>query len=464
VSVVGDDHAALGPEKYLDLITENHQNWGSKISLDKHAKGTTVKFCEEVIMIDKNFLSILKTSRDKEVDRNRSLSVPNCLVDTFKLRYLSPFSKSQAFEEDSNPVFGKGKALFEQIRSIRHGPLKSDGFHSFIVDRFKSRMRKHLPSTQKQFAVLTLPGGIGGIGMFCNEKQLSEALKLLHDDENLVFKVICKAASGELSRPEKSKLLAYTATKSRRGHEIRGLLHESLENYGLEELSDLLYLPVPYSEKLVEVLRKHKEEPSYNMYDDVVDNSVITDIQIKSEFSFDAAIKIANQSRYVTEDQFLDALTRGVSFNEILSGSELNRYKSIPWSRRYSTLIESLEGLNNHSELTSAVENPIVYDYVELAHKLINAFSYDETLVYLPTEQIRDVFCKGRMKSVSLDFQTVSTKGLPCLRLPNILKEPFSISAPDWAEVLEEVARRLPYIHFEEGSCFHCENLKSQSC
>jgi hypothetical protein len=156
-SCAGDDHTAIGPSKYLDDIGRNHEKNQMVISPGKHQRSQIGGFyCERVIYKDANtrFISKDPLSYDE-----------HALVDSIKVRLLSPESKDREAEVETNPAIGKARLLYKHLLWTPVGWQRT--LNVLVQRRFFGRMRKYLPKLPNGDISrrVELPSSLGGIGM-----------------------------------------------------------------------------------------------------------------------------------------------------------------------------------------------------------------------------------------------------------------------------------------------------------
>jgi hypothetical protein len=156
-SCAGDDHTAIGPSKYLDNIGENHRKNQMVLSKDKHLRSLHGGFyCERVIFKNEDTLF---------VKQDRVGYSQHALVDSVKVRLLSPETKDREAEVETNPAIGKARLLYKQLMWSPPGWTRT--LNVLVQRRFRGRMFKHLPrnSTGGISRNVELPAFLGGLGM-----------------------------------------------------------------------------------------------------------------------------------------------------------------------------------------------------------------------------------------------------------------------------------------------------------
>lgn len=430
VSVVGDDHVALGKLPYLQNITSNHIEFGSRISLDKHAICDVVKFCEEVIRLP----------RQPTGDSPISLT-----VESFKLRYLNPFSTSSEFDEESNPIFGKGSNLFEKLRSFKSDRLKSDSFFRLVRSRFLARMAKHLPRNPYATAILHLPVGLGGIGIYRDYRDLEF---VIDDVPGSVRTALVRFAQNEVNKTELSALNRFAQPKTKRGFTIVSQFAESVAKYGLVDTCVALDLPPPEEQRVSEIL----EQRIHSMHGMVPAGAIR-----------DSYILELESDGWITEDYVIDIVLRGSTFSEIMLGAMPTRFKSREWWLRLYELLSALtppdqEAPSHKTPLCEGELDLIPFDEVcwdeypnlvgpepmsslDVAKAIIEKSSFRHEKLYrlVDSKSTKRVFEDGHFIDKELSFIEQVSKGLPTLSLPRLFETPYIPSVPTWAEMLDEI-------------------------
>jgi len=156
-SCAGDDHTAIGPSEYLDSIGENHRKNQMVLSKDKHLRSLHGGFyCERVMFKgdDTDYIKQEGTGYSQHI-----------LVDSIKVRLLSPETKDRESEVETNPAIGKARLLYKQL--LWSPPGWERTLNVLVQRRFRGRMFKHLPRSPSGALArrIELPVPLGGLGM-----------------------------------------------------------------------------------------------------------------------------------------------------------------------------------------------------------------------------------------------------------------------------------------------------------
>jgi len=155
-SCAGDDHTAIGPDEYLDNIGKCHEKNQMVLSKGKHVRSKIGGFyCERVILrLDDTVLT--RPSKDYN---------QHALVDSVKVRLLSPETKDRESEVETNPAIGKARLLYKQLSWSPPGWERT--LSVLVQRRFLGRMRKYLPKgpSGDLARIIELPSVLGGLSM-----------------------------------------------------------------------------------------------------------------------------------------------------------------------------------------------------------------------------------------------------------------------------------------------------------
>nr|WPV71139.1 MAG: RNA-dependent RNA polymerase [Ips narna-like virus 1] len=305
----GDDHIAVGPEKYLSLITENLVRTGMVISQEKHGMSRiAVRYCEKFLYVP-NMSNAWNVHAINDSVEGAYISP---FVDSIKLRLISPCSKSNEVFNDRNTAIGKGISLGNTLAWLPDG-MFSKKHMSLFRDRFFQRMNALLPPrTSGVYWHLLLPASLGGMGL-ATEVDYVDLVERLPDPTKVVIRRIVDDPS---YRGEDLEMMrSFLTPASFRGFEIdndrniaKRLLREMMEQ-----------CPGKTLEALIEELNISTTDP------------------IKQ-------IRLLKAAGWYREDYFLERLTRPFLFNDILCGKQKvkpflennlkKRYAKF-WSRYY---------------------------------------------------------------------------------------------------------------------------------
>uniref|UniRef100_A0AAT9JA15 RNA-dependent RNA polymerase n=1 Tax=Reticulitermes grassei narna-like virus 1 TaxID=3133488 RepID=A0AAT9JA15_9VIRU len=154
----GDDHLAMGPPPYLDLITEYHRKAGSHISPGQHGYSSiAVRYTERVLDIR----NLIYREPINHLDYSRST-----IVDSVKVRLLERGQSTMIKKDNKNVAIGKSAQIAGCIRWLpRDNRFWNTSKKTSIRDLFINRMGALLPSRAihpRCFHQILLPKVLGG--------------------------------------------------------------------------------------------------------------------------------------------------------------------------------------------------------------------------------------------------------------------------------------------------------------
>lgn len=419
--VAGDDHAAIGPESYLNRITENHKRAGSKISPEKHGlypRSGACRFCETVMFLKGgSFLPVWQINSSTE-HYDKSIA-----VDAIKLRLLSPFSRSTDLVEESNPAIGKGLALARNLEPLNreYFPL---AWRVMVRQRFLYRQSKNLPHRREDLLHIMLPQFLGGINLL-----LPGELDVIYPSFSKLTRVILqRAALGNLSPKDISTLKKVTCIKNPRGFELKSQTLELIKDLGLVAAAKALKLPVPPKTTVAELS---------------------TDLDL-GKLGMRAKLKAFKDAGWVMQAEVEDRLERSVLFSQILSPKPLcARFHTVPWRSRFESLRLSM------GQLSDEVADLPAPDNLSLLIGERSSFSVVELFNLLKARQLLRIITLPDRKSVSrmLTMEDLLMKGHPSLQLPNLLFGPACKSS-DWMRQRPGVSTDINCLGLMSGFAF----------
>jgi hypothetical protein len=177
-AAAGDDHLAIGPELYLELIDFYLELLGAKINLEMcYISKIGAYFSEEAILrTSQNCLYSKAMPWDRPYDNH-------CHVDALKVRLLSPCEKVTLVREEKNVAIGKSKFLLKKLEWLPpgFGPLRG-----LALARFKQRFAHMIPWDNP---MVYMPHSLGGLA-FPGGVDLDERIERLSP---VLFKAIAIA-------------------------------------------------------------------------------------------------------------------------------------------------------------------------------------------------------------------------------------------------------------------------------
>ena len=265
-SAGGDDHIAIGPDEFLNGITQTLLDAGAILSETKHGKSKlAVTYCEKTLLV-KNLPNPVTVRTINGLDYENSI-----MVDSIKVRLLSPSSKANENFDSTNCAIGKGKSLARTLPWMIHRDTDRRRV-ALYRQWFFFRMGAKLARGSKIYWHLLLPEWAGGLGMGTYQDYDQIAHNLPPPSRLLVKQVL----SGDCHLLVKfSRFLSNVS--------IRGIvrdkqytdLEESVRTLVLEQPSiewsqrwDVIDIPqnLPQSTQYAELNRK-----GYYLIDDAVD-------------------------------------------------------------------------------------------------------------------------------------------------------------------------------------------------
>jgi hypothetical protein len=375
-SCAGDDHTAIGPSKYLDNIGENHRKNQMVLSKDKHLRSAHGGFyCERVIYKDENTVFVAQG----RVDYSQ-----HALVDSIKVRLLSPETKAREAEVETNPAIGKARLLYKQL--IWSPPGWERTLNVLVQRRFRGRMLKHLPRTSTGAIArqVELPGFLGGLGMsppLFEGWDLDNVLMTLSHHHLMLLHHVLKGVP--------------TTTFG-----YRALAKYSSDRYArgvkLDDAVDLI------CDRLFDLT------PTYNHK--VVVEEAKTRFKLRDGLGYRHVAKHVAKLGYETKLSLKRKLARAVNQEFLLVSSTSRGFKTATWEERSSTFEADI--------LIACVENEVDPDY-DLK------FIYDKIKSFPNQEKLRIAF---QEKEIYLDpkYEILLDDGTPF----NILKD-LKQNAPD---------------------------------
>jgi len=307
----GDDHLAIGPRGYLDLITEFHLRCGNHISEGKHGiSNKVVRYCEKLLDIR----NIYKPWSLKELNESTLGYEKSPFIDSIKVRLLSPTTKTFNIINDRNVAIGKGGSLGKILKWLNrdHFPMK---WVKMVRNRFFERMGSLLPDRSSGvYWQLMLPSYWGGLDLYLPDEISDLAGKLPDLTKSIMVNY--------LEQPEAA-------------YEQVVLLRKFLTNYS--------YRGYRLNETEASAMRLHIEtavkgnlpaQPWWSLKREYDPTGVLP----ASELS-----DIVYRDGWMTEEEILDQLLRPILFKEILLGIEKpSPYNTIRLKKRYAQLWDML--------------------------------------------------------------------------------------------------------------------------
>jgi len=160
-SCAGDDHVAMCLRQPLEAITSNHIKNQMVPSKEKNFLSRCgVVYCERLL---------IRTHGTHMWDPRTNRTEDTTMVDSIKIRLMSPSSKAQESQNETNPSIGKA-FLLRKFQSWM--PVGWKRFSSKILPlRFYNRMYRFLPhrANGAVHRLVSLPIPLGGFGLALGE-------------------------------------------------------------------------------------------------------------------------------------------------------------------------------------------------------------------------------------------------------------------------------------------------------
>jgi hypothetical protein len=213
----GDDHLAIGPRRYLELIRDTLISLSCRISFEKsYISRMGAYFTEELI---------LKTNSSRWEHANFIDSSVNQYettyhVDSIKVRLLSPCSKTTLVRDDGNPAVGKIKFF---LRKLLWLPKGFEALKLVALARFEARFKEYLPA--ENCLLRYLPEQFGGLGL---PRPLGVLESSVHELHWLIKSAIMQVQNGTASEFVKRALWTFRANSSFRGMTLATRAEEEL--------------------------------------------------------------------------------------------------------------------------------------------------------------------------------------------------------------------------------------------
>jgi hypothetical protein len=216
-AVGGDDHIAYGPPGYLEGITRWHRKLGSLISPTKHSLSSlAVRYCEKILEVRNfgNHVAPWRVNHSTE-DYNQS-----AMVDSIKVRLLSPTSRAIEATNDRNIAIGKGKSLGRTLKWL-NPDIFPHKWVQMVRDRFFTRMGPFLPERSSGvYWHLLLPESLGGLGLWLDSDIPDLVHKLPAISRTLLLEI---AETEDLNEDQLQRIDLFkglTSNRSYRGYEL----------------------------------------------------------------------------------------------------------------------------------------------------------------------------------------------------------------------------------------------------
>jgi len=379
----GDDHLAMGPIPYLNLITDYHLRAGSHISPGQHGHSRIcVRYTERLI----NLLNLEYKQPFNRDDYSRSI-----IVDSVKVRLLERGQSTMIKKDNKNVAIGKS----EQLGGCLEWLPTDDRFWTYtkkasIRALFVERMGSLLPrmsANPRAYAAIHLPSKVGGYGLGL-KVELQKWLALSPEPHRWL---ISKSSVG---------------INVKRDLKIFRRLNTNTSRRGVESILD-------YQERIIDQL---SEYPTYI--------NAISWWELKQQFpdpmnNAKRTIALAAQSGILSIEEFAKRVTRGNLFQELLLGKKdlkvFNTRKYVDTYRNSVWTYCEREGMADWSDypvLTSSEIAKVIDEMVPQWYFDVNQITtFDIGQVDPDTGEETYDFVDG-------PYESMFTKGLPSLSIP----------------------------------------------
>nr|WPR16646.1 MAG: RNA-dependent RNA polymerase [Streptophyte associated narna-like virus 15] len=367
-SCAGDDHTAVGPDSYLDNIGHNHEKNQMVISTGKHQRSLIGGYyCERVMF---------KNKHTKFVSKDRLSYDEHILVDSIKVRLLSPETKDREAEVDTNPAIGKARLLYKQL--LWSPPGWERTLNVLVQRRFFGRMRKHLPKLPNGDICrrVELPSCIGGIGMsppFFEGWDLENVLSELSDGH---LRLIQHALKGiPLDAFAERALSKYASDRYARGVKL-----DDAVDLIIDRLFDL-HETVSERQAVAAAVHQYK---------------------LRDNIGYRTIQKYVSKLGYETKFTLKSKLARAMNQEFLLSSSNNRGFNHSTWDARHTSYEADI--------LIACVTNEVEVDY-DLK------FIYDKIKTFKNSEQLqRSIRTKQLYLDPTIEVTTASGETYSILR------------------------------------------------
>nr|WAK75299.1 MAG: RNA-dependent RNA polymerase [Narnaviridae sp.] len=356
-SCAGDDHTAIGPSKYLDNIGENHRKNQMVLSKDKHLRSLHGGFYCERVMFKGTDTVYVKLDGHTQYEQH-------ILVDSVKVRLLSPETKDREAEVETNPAIGKARLLYKQLMWSPPGWERT--LNVLVQRRFRGRMFKHLPRNRHGGLSrrIELPGLLGGIGM-------SPPRFAGWDLEN----VLAECSENHLRLVQ---------------HILKGIPTDTFGYRALAKYSSDRYARGVKLDDMVDLIvdRMFDLTPTYNHK--VVIEEARTRFRLREGLGYRHIAKAVAKLGYETKQSFKRKLARAVNQEFLLVSNNSRGFKTATWEERSTSFEADVLIANVMNDVDPEYDMKFIYDKImSFPHqeKLIRAIQEKE--IYLdPTYEI----------------------------------------------------------------------------
>nr|CAK8177715.1 RNA-dependent RNA polymerase [Narnavirus sp.] len=384
----GDDHIAVGPERYLLEITRSHIRNGMSVSESSNFISELAGFyCEELIFIGNP--QVWKCWGEK-VPLARQAYEDNPHVDALKIRLFSLCVKEHEGKNETNPAIGMAASLRGMIAWFAEG---WETLRPLCTKRFFQRMRKLIP---ENLFLRGLPRSLGGIEAPVFGVS-SEVLKASWDELPVpIRRAIClvrKENTGEVQALRRILSKVSSATCA------RGIDLSSIEEEVRAVLSTELCLAKPVDE-----LR-----PSF------IDELTWANMRLTDKLK-----TVEHQGEYIPVGEALQVVMRPYIFRDLLFPEESiahgidpfrkRAFRQMSWYNRINRLLEAItETVGKSSEIRERYLKVDEAYMAEVRDEIISSFdlpylaSAPKEIILIPKEVVyTDKLCTLRLQNIAI--------------------------------------------------------------
>jgi len=379
----GDDHLAMGPIPYLNLITDYHLRAGSHISPGQHGYSRIcVKYTERLV----NLQNLRYKQPFNREDYSRSI-----IVDSVKVRLLERGQSTMLKKDNKNVAIGKSEQLGGCLQWLPTDNrfwtyTKKASIRALFVERMGSLLPRQSVNP-RAFAAIHLPSKIGGYGLGLKD-ELQKWLALAPEPHRWL---ISKASVG---------------INVKKDLKIFRKLNTNTSSRGVESILD-------YQQKIIDQLSDY---PTYI--------NAISWWELKQQFpdptnNAKRTIALAADSGILSIEEFAKRVTRGNLFQELLLGKkDLKVFNTRKYTETYRNIVwkyceqEGMADWSDYPVLTSSEIAKVIDEMVPQWYFDINQITTFDIGLYDPdTGEETYEFVDGT-------YDSMFTKGLPSLSIP----------------------------------------------
>lgn len=330
-SCAGDDHTAIGPSKYLDDIGENHKKNQMILSSTKHQRSLIGGYyCERVFF---------KNEETVFVSQNKLDYSQHILVDSVKVRLLSPETKDREAEVETNPAIGKARLLYKQL--LWSPPGWERTLNVLVQRRFFGRMRKYLPKAPNGDISrrVELPACLGGIGM-------SPPFFEGWDLEN----VLAELSDGHL------RLIQ---------HALKGIPLDSFAERALSKFSSDRYARGVKLDDAIEVIIDRLFDLHETVSERQAQAAAIHQYKLRDNIGYRTVLKFVQKLGYETKLSLKRKLARSMNQEFLISAPPNRGFNHATWESRHTAYEADVLIACVTNEVDDVVDLKFIYDKIK---------------------------------------------------------------------------------------------------